>query len=392
MKKHICALLLAATISLQGYAQSADDWQTVKFTVAQAPEWTKLLNRGDGWFGADGIYTIPLNGQEGKPAGKNDKTLLIFSDTMIGTVRDNTLAPGSRMIHNSAAILKGNVPDEKAIQFYWDKNAKNEAEPLFVPTSPATKKGEYFWLGDGFVNKDQNNSLYIFGYRIFNVSEEAFGFREVGNTLIKLNANDVPKFTNQKQEDTPLYLLDNKGDIGSFGAGIYANTKSAGAPDADGYIYVYGVRGMAKQLVLARVPAKSFDDFKQWRYWDGSNWQTDINSLVNITDKVSNELSVTRLADGRFALVFQVNGMSPFVGMRIGKSLTGPFGPIIKLWDCSKDLAKKSYTVYNAKAHPTLSKPGELLISYNINSVEFLKDLQEYPNLYRPRFIRVKFE
>ena len=89
---------------------------------------------------------------------------------------------------------------------------------------------------------------------------------------------------------------------------------------------------------------------------------------------------------------FQVDGMSPTVGMRIGKTPYGPFGPIIKLWDCKPDLEEKTYLVYNAKAHPSLSEPGELLISYNINSLEFIKDLGKNPNLYRPRFIRVKLQ
>jgi hypothetical protein len=78
--------------------------------------------------------------------------------------------------------------------------------------------------------------------------------------------------------------------------------------------------------------------------------------------------------------------------MRIGASPIGPFGPVIKLWDCSKDAEEKSYVMYNAKAHPVLSAPGELLISYNVNSVEFLRDLAKHPHLYRPRFIKLKLQ
>jgi hypothetical protein len=83
--------------------------------------------------------------------------------------------------------------------------------------------------------------------------------------------------------------------------------------------------------------------------------------------------------------------MTTDVGMRIGATPYGPFGPVIKIWDCKPDMEEKTFVVYNAKAHPSLSAPGELLISYNINSVEFIKDLGKHPNLYRPRFIRIKF-
>jgi hypothetical protein len=96
------------------------------------------------------------------------------------------------------------------------------------------------------------------------------------------------------------------------------------------------------------------------------------------------------LPDGRYALVFQINGMSSFVGMRLGKTPFGPFGPVIKIWECKEPQQKNIFT-YNAKAHPSLSAPGELLISYNVNAFNFLNEIKADPNLYRPRFIRIKF-
>jgi len=365
--------------------------ESVRFSVEADTAWTSLLKRYSGWFGADGIYTIPFNGVEENQSKQADSSLLIFSDTMIGEISGGTMQPGFKMIHNSVAVLKGNEPKDQNIKFYWNKDNKGEAESIFAPNTPKTQKGDYYWLGDGFVNTEGNKALYIFGYRVRNVSNDAFGFREVGNTLIKLKPDNAPYFIKQEQKDTPFYLTDEKGDIGSFGAGVYVNTKSAGAVSPDGYIYVYGVRGMVKNLMVARVLPKNFDDYNQWRFWDGTQWVADMNKVADITNHVSNELSVSCLPDGRFALIFQVDGMSPSIGMRLSNSLTGPFGPIIKLWDCHPDLIEKTFLVYNAKAHPSLSKPGELLISYNINSLEFIKDLQKHPNLYRPRFIRVKF-
>jgi hypothetical protein len=368
------------------------DLTNLKFTVEAAPEWSALLKRDSGWFGGDGIYTIPLNGVEEKEAKKRDKILFIFSDSMIGEIRDHTMAPGYKMIHNAVAMLQGADPIAANINFYWDKDKEGRPESIFIPHTAATQSGDYYWLGDGFVDQELDNSIYIFGYRIRNVSNGPFGFKEVGNTLIKIPAGSKPPYTDQMQWDTPFYLLDQKGDSGSFGAGIYVNTKKAGAPAADGFIYVYGVRGINKRLMVARVAPKDFEHFDQWAYWTGSAWDHDINKVADVTTDVSNELSLTALPDGRYALVFQVDGMSTTVGLRIGATPYGPFGPIIKLWDCKPDLLKKTYLVYNAKAHPSISKPGELLISYNINSLDFISDLMAYPNLYRPRFIRVKFQ
>jgi hypothetical protein len=396
MKKSIGLLILAAALGFcDANAQQIADQQlgpeSVKFSVEADTAWTGLLKRYSGWFGADGIYTIPLNGVEGGQSKKVDQSLIIFSDTMIGEVTDSSMKPGYKMVHNSVALLKGNQPKPGNISFYWNKMKDGTAESMFTPNTPKTQKGDYYWLGDGFVNTEGNKALYIFGYRVRNVSNGAFGFKEVGNTLIKLNTANAPYFKKQEQKDTPFYITDEKGDIGSFGAGVYVNTKSAGAVDADGYIYVYGVRGMVKNLMVARVLPKNIDDYSKWTYWDGSQWTGNIKMVTDVTNHVSNELSVSRLPDGRYALIFQVDGMTPSIGMRLSNNLTGPFGPVIKLWDCKPDLLKSTFLVYNAKAHPSLSNPGELLISYNINSMEFIKDLHQYPHLYRPRFIKVKF-
>jgi hypothetical protein len=109
-----------------------------------------------------------------------------------------------------------------------------------------------------------------------------------------------------------------------------------------------------------------------------------------VTERVSDELSLTPLPDGRYALIFQTDVWGS-VGLRIAKTPYGPFGPVIHLWDCKEAKTGKDYFVYNAKAHPNLSKPGELLISFNVNSFNFLTDINSNPNLYRPRFIKLKF-
>jgi hypothetical protein len=395
MMRFSCFLFLvlaACTANAQQTNEQGLGPNSIRFTVSADTAWSSLLKRYSGWFGGDGIYTMPLNGVEARLSGKNDKSLIIFSDSMIGEVTDSTMKPGYKMIHNSVAVLQGNAPNPQNIKFYWDKEKSGEAESIFIPNTPKTEKGDYYWLGDGFVNTDGDGFVYIFGYRVRNVGSGAFGFREVGNTLIKLNPKEAPNFTTIKQKDTPFYLTDDKNDIGSFGSGIYVNTKSAGVVNADGYIYVYGVRGMAKNLMVARVLPKQFENYSQWKFWDGKQWVADMNRVADITSHASNELSVSRLADGRYALIFQVDGMSTSIGMRLANKLTGPWGPIIKLWDCKPDLAEKTYVVYNAKAHPSLSGPNELLISYNINSVDFINDLKVHPHLYRPRFIRVKFQ
>ncbi|MBE8713876.1 DUF4185 domain-containing protein [Sphingobacterium hungaricum] len=368
----------------------AQNLNEIKFTVEKATDWTSLFQRTHGWYGGDGIYSIPLNGIEHHPSA--GETLFIFSDSMIGEIEDGKIKPGSKMIHNAIAILEDEKPNPTQLKFHWPIDAKGSAESVFVLDTSKRDSSEYYWLGDGFVNQEKENALYIFGYRVKQIGSGTFGFEEVGNTLIKINADEKPPFKSYLQKDTPFYIDKSTGEMGSFGAGIYVNTKESGAKNPDGFVYVYGVRGRSKKLLVARVKPIDFEDFDKWKFWDGKSWQSDILNSAAITDQVSNELSVTALPDGRYALVFQHGGMGKSVAMRLGETPFGPFGNVIPIWDCSDDLKGKSFFAYNAKAHPSLSEEGELLVSYNINSLEFLQDLGKDPQFYRPRFIKVKFE
>jgi len=366
------------------------DLTTLKFTTEEATDWSNLFFRKSGWFGADGIFAIPENGVDTAGAGKTQETTLLFSDTMIGDIINDSLQPGFVMIHNSAAIIRGNKANKDSIQFYWNKKADGKPESTFIPNTPQSKPGDYYWLGDGFVNHAMNDATYVFAYRIHDTSAAAFGFAELGNVLIKIPKGSKPPFKDQQQMDTPFFLGGTAETYGSFGAGIFVNTKEAGQVNADGYIYVYGVRGKEKNVMVARVLPKDFENFSKWRFWDGSTWNADIKMVANITNRASNELSVSPLPDGRYAMVFQTDGIGRGVGLRLSNHPQGPFGPVITLWECKEPDISKNFMVYNAKAHTNLSKPNELLISYNVNSFDFWNDVYKFPNLYRPRFIRVK--
>ena len=83
-------------------------------------------------------------------------------------------------------------------------------------------------------------------------------------------------------------------------------------------------------------------------------------------------------------------GLSDKVGVRIGDSPVGPFSDIITVWTAPE--WQKGLWTYNAKAHPNLSKPGELLISYNTITPDFWNDIQKDATIYHPRFIKLKFD
>ena len=387
--KTLAALILLTCLGTASIAQQKTvDLEHLNYTVEEAPDWTNLFIRTSGWFGADGIYAIPMDGARSKGGRKSSKNMIIFSDSMIGEIDSGKLKPGAVMVHNTVAYVTGDDPLETNITFSWAENSTGKAEPLFTPHTATSKPGDYYWLGDGFYNQ-ATKKTYIFAYRMHNMNtKDDWSFKQVADDIIALPKDSKPPFKDQVQIETPLHYESgtNKND-GSYGAGIFVNTKEAGAPNPDGYVYVYGNRG--RGLVVSRVLPQDFENFSAWRFWDGQGWNTDMQKATNLTTNISDELSLSPLPDGRYILVFQLGGMSNEVAMRIGASPVGPFGPVIKLYDAK--LSNTKYFHYNAKAHPSLSKPGELLITYNQNSFDFWHQLALNPNLYHPYFLLLKF-
>jgi len=111
----------ALTFSFAVNAQVASDTKhstlPFRYSVVPAPEWNDLFKRSHGWFGADGTFSVPLSGIDKNNNVDNDSTLLLFSDTFVGEVKDGQPLPGYAMVNNSIAYLKGNDPDPKNIRF-----------------------------------------------------------------------------------------------------------------------------------------------------------------------------------------------------------------------------------------------------------------------------------
>ncbi|WAC09246.1 DUF4185 domain-containing protein [Dyadobacter pollutisoli] len=354
-----------------------------EFTAAPAPEWSNLFLRKSGWFGGDGIFTIPFSGKDSE---KSDSILFLFSDTMVGEIEGDKLMPGYQFVNNSIALLNGKAPDSASIAF---KVAGEKA--VFIPKT-AKDKDTYFWLGDGFVNPDAGKDLFIFAYKITNTHDKsAFPFKETGNTLLRIPAGSRFPYETQEQLELPFNNYKSGEETISFGSAVLNNTESAGEAEPDGFMYVYGTKGITKKLVSARVKPAQVTSFDQWEFWNGKGWGKDVKSVAALSDSVSNELSVSLLSPGKYALVYQLGSLFPEICMQVGPTPVGPFGPRIVLYKTSADIKDPDLFTYNAKAHPALSEPGELLISYNVNTFKFFEVLQKQPNLYRPRFVRVKF-
>lgn len=367
---------------------SARDLNVNEFTASPAPEWSNLFLRQSGWLGGDGIFAIPLSGRDSQ---KKDSILFLFSDTVLGEIEAKSLKSGFSMVNNSVALLKGKTPDAANTAFRV-AGANGEYRAVFTPKMDQPDKDTYFWLGDGFVNPNAGKDLFIFAYKITNTHDKsAFPFRETGNSLIRVPAGSHFPYADQQHYDLPFNDYNAGGETISFGAGVYNSSKAAGEAPADGFVYIYGTKGATKKLVAARTRPANITSFDQWEFWDGNNWSKNVSEVAALSDSVSNELSVSMLAPGKYALVYQLSSIFPEICIQTGPTPYGPFGPRIVLYKTSADISDPDLFTYNAKAHPALSQPGELLISYNVNTFKFLDILPKQPNLYRPRFVRVRF-
>jgi hypothetical protein len=361
--------------------------------AAAAPQWTALFDRTSGWTGADGVYTIPLADDDPICGADHDsRTFITFSDTFIGNVSAGDVrSPGSYLIRNSTALLAGDQPNAASIAFNTKPPVGGVAQPMFA-NNP---NGSWFWPVDGAV---VGSDIHMFSLRMKAVSG-GFGFDYEGITLFSSTIsagnlqNSPPVFTTYSQNDNTGLFVPAGGGVDSriFGQALMQNTAESGAVSPDGYIYVYGVRNdfLNKRLITARVPREQIGDISQYRFWNGGAWVTGAGNAQPLTgaDHLSSEFSVTPLPDGRYALVFSYDDfLGNRIAVRYGNRPTGPWSAASFIYTCPEDTLTANTFVYGAKAHPSLSADGELLVSYHVNSSAF-NELYQIADIYHPRFV-----
>ncbi|XID92359.1 discoidin domain-containing protein [Paenibacillaceae bacterium WGS1546] len=366
--------------------------------VEPEPEWTGLFSRYEGWTGADGIFSIPVDGAD-QPGSADDasRTVFLFSDTYAGQVNPVTRARDSgAIVNNSVAMLEGAMPDPEAIRFEWVPKSADIS--MFAPHTPLseTMPGSWYWLQDGIV---RDGRLILFPLLMVKDPAQPPGFQFATRGVSRISVpmtEDGPDYAAQTQEDTPLFKkLPDGGEI-AFGAGIMDNSAEAGAPDPDGYIYVYGYKidpEGVKRLIVARVLPEAIGDDGEWRFWDGRDWTERIEDSAELLDGVSPELSVTPISSGRWAgkylLICEKDSISGYVAYSVGESPAGPFGPMTPIYYTTELDEGQDIVTYNAKAHPHLSRPGELLVTYNVNSTSLAANANN-ADIYRPHWLRIR--
>lgn len=371
------------------------------YYVEPARDWTSAFSNYDGWNGADGIFITNLNGDERILHGeerKKARNLICFGDTFVGKVNPVT---GSRkcadMVNNSFCYMEGLDPAALKLEYFWGRNGNKDASNLIYNNEDYT-----YWLQDSVV---VGKKFYAFTDNVVSEPDnldlpEGFRFHLTGVDMVMLDIKDGRLDpTSLKTVQTPLFSTGDKSLM--FGCGIFANTREAGMKKADGYVYIYGIYEKApgvRNLVVARTLPENIERFDEYTFYDGKNWSKNMLDASPIADDLSPEMSVMPVEfgkyKGKYVFIYSMNGVSDYVMARIGDTPYGPFDQAFTLYcmnridDLEYEGLKKVYQ-YNAKAHYNIADEDEIIITYNVNCMDYESHLLN-GNVYRPRFLRYK--
>mgnify|MGYP001962638295 FL=1 len=363
-----------------------------------APEWDEIFARKKGWTGADGCFSVQLG---------DGRTLWLYSDTWVGTIAKGKHAEGSRLVNNSIgiqpAISRGKPPKHDSLEFLWGKPGKDGKprawiEPDLPPGDPQASAKSWYWLLDGCMISPPGGGKKLLVFlmhmgRKKEGGEGVFNFRMLGGALAVIsNPQDDPSQWKIRQAVNPHSRRSGTDDI-SWATALYLSEGKG--PGEAGTLYIYGIRdvkGLNKEVVLARAPAARADDFSTWRFFNGRNWSRKSSDSVKITGQAVNEHTVEKISFGgksRLVLVESQPVFGRHVLVRTAADPEGPWSEFRKVFLVTNlEKGKHKRFTYAGKGHAHLSAPGELLISYVINSHNFW-DMVGDASIYRPRFIRV---
>ncbi len=377
------------------------------YQVRGREDWSRVFLRDQGWTGSDNTYSIPLGSKDGI-----QKTVFTFGDSFIGTVDAKTgnRSKDSIMVNNALGVYRGSSEDPKQEDleiFFGEGKRGQQAWSLFVPpmddeedivekslddlkktsdfiTSPDDKN--YYWLQDGLV---EDGKLYIYAMRVAANLErpEGFRFSIVGTDLLSMELNDsgMPDFDSLDVLSFPHDLHEDHFDL-YFGAAVLVE-------EDEDYVYVYGLRQEnGANLVLARYKKGHIEDFAAYEFYTEDGWSKHLDDILVLASGISSECSVSRLDfgpnKGKLALIYNRNGLDPYIEMRLADRAEGPFLDPTVIYTCPEEDDEKGIYCYNAKAHPELSRPGTLLISYNVNTRKDEWNMKD-GRIYRTRWIEL---
>jgi hypothetical protein len=381
----------------------ADDEVT---EITPDPEWEAAFDRSEGWIGGDAIYSTPLPGGD---------VLWLFADTYIGRVVDHRRQPGVRIVNNTLGRQTRSAggpayapPRPEDFSFLWDTSSVPDKPRAWIrPTGapadgPGAETAPWYWVADALVAPGPGDAdtatgrLLVFLWRMERTRAQVMGFRNAGCDLAIIDDPRADWTTWQPRQVSIAHGVSAATGVEPRRAEVVWGSELLLDPEAtdEPHLLIYGYRQPLQgsmQLVLARAPAASVEQMDTWQFRGASGWMPKLDDALALAEQMTTEFSISPIetADGlRYAMV----QCEPLLGDHIlTRTSATPFGP----WTAPQAVYQvpglnraKKHITYAAKAHPEVSRPGELLVSYVVNSLDFGESATN-AEIYRPRFVRV---
>ena len=365
-----------------------------------AKRWNAVFQAQDGWTGGDCAGTVPLPG---------DRVLWLFGDSWIGPVREGRHAEGSHMVNNAIAVhpigSKGAPPKRGTVDFVWGSEG-DDGKPRAWVVPDDSARGEHhidknlrYWPTGGGVVAERpggGHRLYVFLMRIRDRdgADGVWNFEGCGSAVVRVeNPEDRPIAWRKAQTTLTRLPAQIAAGVRRVSWGVAAMVDDTGDAEEQ-HVLIYGVDttdGLNKKLLLARVPADHVDRFRDWRFWDGRGWSRRPDNASPIADNVMDELTVHRFGAVEkplYLMIYSKPILDDHIVARTAPTPQGPWSAIREIYRCPEPATDKRLMAYSAKAHPELSRDGQLLITYCVNSTDFFHMAGD-ATIYRPRFIEM---
>jgi hypothetical protein len=308
-----------------------------------------------GWAASDGVYSADL------PGGK---IVWLMNDTFLGPVNDDESMTEPGFIHGS--IVTGGrdgLPDTTI-------TGGTQDQPESIASPPDAVNGDpWYWNVDGIMD---GGKLRVFQARTGKTDgEPPWNFGWVGTDIVTY-AKDFTVESVTRTYGTPGWV--------NWGNELIR---------CGGTVYIYGQKDGSAYVARTRTGQLLK---RNWEFFTGSGWSNDETAAAPIAGDVGASYSVTPM-NGQFVLTTTATGIffDHTVYVATGSSPAGPFTGRTAIYTAPEGGTGNLYAPYNVAAHPVISEPGELVISYNVNS-GVGDDLLANANNNRPRFVTIEFD
>ncbi|MCE5205910.1 MAG: DUF5005 domain-containing protein [Porphyromonadaceae bacterium] len=308
--------------------------------------------------GGDGTYSIAL------PDGRS---IFLMGDSYTGPVTHGSRSLSDHMFRNSYILYdKGHVTAMV--------DALGENTSAAVPPGVTNEHEKWYWPGHGFARE---NTLYIFQTLMVQGEPGMWGFRYKTTDILEYSLPDITL------KSTKTIPFEGSPDV-HFGMAVL---------DDRDYIYIYaqvdvdnGWNPVSEALVARTTIDQLYTD---WEYYDGSSWSPRASDAARMeglsTVPVSSQFTVFKLKDTYVLLTQSKKFNSGEIYTFIADHPQGPWYNKRLIHKIEGQEDPKLFT-YNATAHPQFEKDGKILISYNVNHEDFVKQHADV-STYRPRFL-----